>query len=262
MKIICLFAIHRTGTNYLHSVLRQWPALAAFGEIFHPNQVYGLKPVHLRALSNAAGREFVELHDPALIPWLRSHPVQVVESLRKVARRKELAGVYFKVFLGQWTQPTEEIVASLARLEGFTPVLLQRRCLDVYVSYRKAETAGSYKHIDTTDAPEWLDPARYAHWADQARRWYGDVLASLGKAGQQPLRATYERDVDLPPEALSAHWAKLLNLPAAPALDPATVLARQDRSAALEAKVANFAEFSAGLRERGLWDESQGYFIP
>jgi hypothetical protein len=261
MKVICLFAIHRTGTNYLGSVLRQWPELAAFGELFHPLQVYGLRPAHLRALSNVAGREFAGSDDPALVPWLRAHPLEVVDALRRVARRKDKAALYFKVFLGQWTRPTGEVIAGLARVEGFTPVLLQRRCLDAYVSYRKAESVGAYKHADTTDSPEQLDATGYAHWADIARRWYADVDASLSQAGRPPIRATYERDVNMPAAALAAHWARLLDLPAPPTLDASLVLARQDRSPDLPSKIANYPEFCAGLKRVGLWDESQAYFL-
>jgi len=261
MKIICVFSIHRTGTNYLGSVLRQWPDLSVFGEIFHPDRVHGLKPAHLRALANVAGREFATDEDPGLIPWLRAHPAGAVEALRRVARRKEHAALYFKVFLGHWTLPVKSAIEQLAKFDGFTPVLLQRRCLDTYVSYRKAEAAGIYKHVDTTDAPEDLDPARYAHWADVARRWYEEVLAALVAAGKPPLRVTYERDVDLPPDALSGHWGALLALKPPATFDPASALSRQDRSADLAAKIRNFAEFGEGLKRLGLWEEGQGYFV-
>ena len=72
---------------------------------------------------------------------------------------------------------------------------LQRRCIDVYVSYRKAEAAGQYKHVDTTDAPVRLDAAHYAHWAAQARAWYAGVTQALDRCN-----------------GVVAHAARLLNL--------------------------------------------------
>lgn len=261
MKTICVFAIHRTGTNYLGSVLKQWPALAAFDEVFHSQQAYGVKPAHVRAIGAAAGREFAGADDPSLVAWVRARPVQTVEALRRVARRKEKAALYFKVFLGQWTPPPAEVIAALAAEPGFTPVLLQRRPIDVYVSYRKAEAAGKYKQVDTTDAPVTLSVDAYAHWARQARDWYRQVSAALADAGSAPLHATYEADVDKPPQALASHWSRLLGVPAPDALDETLALPRQDRSARLEDKIANADEFFAGLRERGLWDESLAGFI-
>lgn len=261
MKTICVFAIHRTGTNYLGSVLKQWPALAAFDEVFHARQAYGVKQPQLRAIGASAGREFAGADDPELVAWVRARPVETVEALRRVARRKEKAGLYFKVFLGQWTPPPAQVIAGLAADPGFTPVVLQRRPIDVYVSYRKAEAAGQYKQVDTTDAPVRLSADHYAHWAGQAREWYGQVSAALAAAGAAPLHATYEADVDKPPRALASHWSRLLGVPAPAALDEALALPRQDRSARLEDKIVNADEFFAGLRERGLWDESQSRFL-
>ncbi len=263
MKTICLFAIHRTGTNYLGSVLKQFPSLAAFDEVFHERQVYGLKPVHLKAIANLAGREFTGSDDPALIAWARANPLAMVEVLQRVARRKDKQGVYFKVFVHQWQQPLEDVAAALAREPGFVPVILQRRCLDVYVSYRKAEAAGAYKHVDTTDHPVTLDAGQYAHWARPAREWYQRVDAALRTAGVEPVRARYEQDLDRPADDVAAHWSRLLGLAGpVPALDRASVLQRQDRSDDLAAKVANLAEFTAALRARGLWDEAQDVFLP
>jgi len=261
MKTICVFAIHRTGTNYLGSVLKQWPSLSAFDEFFHASQAYGAKPAHLRAIGNAAGRDFTDAADPALVAWVRANPVATVDALRRVAKRKDKEGLYFKVFLGQWTRPLDEVVAGLAREPGFVPVVLQRRCIDVYVSYRKAEAAGQYKHVDTTAAPARLDAAAYAHWASQARAWYAAVVQALARAGATPRFATYEADVDMPPAALAARWARLLGVTPPPAVDESLALPRQDRSERLEDKIANPAEFFAGLRQRGLWDESQRWFL-
>jgi len=261
MKTICVFAIHRTGTNYLGSVLRQWPALSAFGELFHAAQGYGLQPAHLRALSRQAGQAFDDPCAPAFVTWARANPLAVVDALRRVAKRRERAGIYFKVFLGQWTQPLEQVIAGLAADPGFTPVVLQRRPIDAYVSYRKAEAAGKYKQVDTTDAPVTLNAAAYAHWARQARDWYRQVTAALDAVGAAPVQATYEADVDKPLPALARHWSRLLGVPAPDTLDEGLALPRQDRSASLEDKIANADEFFAGLRERGLWDESQRWFL-
>jgi hypothetical protein len=192
---------------------------------------------------------------------MRAHPLEAVQALRKVARRKERAAIYFKVFVGQWTRPLDEVVSGLAAEPGFVPVLLQRRSIDVYVSYRKAEAAGQYKHVDTTDQPVRLDAAAYARWAETARGWYRGVARALEQAGTPPLRASYERDIDMPADALSAHWSALLGLPAPAAIDPALALPRQDRSERLEDKIANAAEFIAGLEQRGLWEESQRGFL-
>jgi len=256
-----MFSIHRTGTNYLGSVLKQWPTVSAFGELFHPRGVFGVKPAYLRAVSKAAGADFTDTMSPAFIDWARAHPLRLIEALGHVAQRQDRAALYFKVFLGQWTQPPEQVIAQFARLPGFTPVILQRRCVDVYVSFRKAEAAGKYKFVDTTAAPVELDARWYAHWADAARNWYRLVSGELSRAGTAPRFVTYERDIDMQASSLSAHWSRMLGIAAPPSIDPSLALARQDRNERLEDKIANHEPFLAALEERGLRDEALGYFV-
>lgn len=264
MKIIGLFSIQRTGTNYLHSVLRQWPALASFDELFHPTRVFGLQPAHLRALSKRAGSEFLKSQENSVGPeftrWARANPLDVIDTLCNVVSRKDRAALMFKVFTNQWTVPAVEVIAALCRRTDFMPVILQRRSIDAYVSLQKALAAGKFKHVDTTDSPVALDPAAYERWANEAREWYRLVDATLAGLGKTPLRVYYERDIEMPPSALSARWAGLLGLPPAGDIDPALAVRRQDRAEGLPAKIANYAEFSAALVERGLHEEASGYF--
>jgi hypothetical protein len=264
LKIIGLFSIHRTGTNYLHSVLRQWASLASFDELFHPTRVYGLKPAHRRALSNRAGVEFIASPDNDVgqdfTQWARAHPLEVIDTLERVVARKDRGGLMFKVFNNQWVQPPGEVIAALARRPHFVPIVLKRRCIDVYVSFRKAEACGKYKHVDTTSAPVTLDPAAYERWAKAARTWFQLVDGALARAGSSPLRLRYEQDIDMPPAALSVHWADLLGLAPGHDIDATLAVQRQDRATNLEAKIANHDDFKAALVERGLWQEALGWF--
>jgi hypothetical protein len=265
MKIIGLFSIQRTGTNYLHSVLRQWPALVSFDEVFHPTRVFGLKRAQLRALSNQAGIDFHTSQKNAVGPeftrWARANPLDVIDTLSRVVARKDRAALMFKVFMNQWTVPPENIIVSLARRSDFTPIILQRRCIDAYISLQKAEAAGRFKALDTTDAPVALDPAAYEHWANKARDWYRLLDTTFACIGKTPLRLRYEEDVDMPPGALSVHWGSLLGLAQAGAIDADITVQRQDRTESRQAKIANYDEFTAALIERGLMQEALGYFL-
>jgi hypothetical protein len=265
MKIIGLFSIQRTGTNYLHSVLRQWPAFVSVDELFHPTRVFGLQHAQLRALSNQAGIAFQASHKNAVGPeftrWARAHPLDVIDTLGRVVARKDRAALMFKVFMNQWAVPTGDVIAALARRPDFMPVILQRRCIDAYVSLRKAEAAGKFKAVDTTHAPVVLDPAAYERWAAGARDWYRLLDAAFASLGNTPLRLRYENDVDMPPAALSVHWGHLLGLAPGGDIDADMTVQRQDRAGNLQAKIANFDEFTAGLIERGLMQEALGYFL-
>jgi hypothetical protein len=265
MKIIGLFSIQRTGTNYLHSVLRQWPSLASFGELFHPVHVFNLKPSVLRALSKRAGIEFraSQKNDVGVefTRWARANPLDVLDTLEQVVSRKERAGLMFKVFRNQWTSAPAEVIATLVRRPEFVPVVLQRRCIDCYISLCKAEAAGRYKGVETTQAPVTLDPSDYERWAQESRAWYRFVDGALVGGGKVPLRVFYEQDIEMPPKALSDHWAGLLELAPAIEIDSAQTVQRQDRASTLQAKIANYDEFVSALARRGLMQEALGYFL-
>jgi LPS sulfotransferase NodH len=177
-----------------------------------------------------------------------------------MAERKEREAMYFKVFFSHFTTPVVGTVAKLAGLPGFTPVVLQRRPLDVYISNAKATQVGSWQKADTTDLRIKLSAKHYAEWAEKARRWYAQVNEGLKKAGATPWRCTYEQDVDMAPEALAAHWATHLGLTPPAKLDTSKVLARQDRNPDWRLKVSNAADFEQALRQANLWDEALGGF--
>lgn len=263
MKLIVVFATHRSGTNYLGSVLKQRPDMFRLGELFHPQEAYGLRPAHLQRLGKLASQSFAKPNDPALLAWLHEHPVQAVQALHQMAERKEREAMYFKVFFSHFTTPVVGTVAKLAGLQGFTPVVLQRRPLDVFISNAKATQVGSWQKADTTDLRIKLSAKHYAEWAEKARRWYAQVNEGLKKAGATPWRTTYEQDVDMAPEALAAHWATHLGLAPPAKLDTSKVLERQDRNPDWRLKVSNAADFEQALRQAQLWDEAMaGFAVP
>lgn len=263
MKLIVVFATHRSGTNYLGSVLKQRPHMFRLGELFHPQEAYGLRPAHLQRLGKLASQSFAKPNDPALLAWLHEHPVQAVQALHQMAERKEREAMYFKVFFSHFTTPVVGTVAKLAGLPGFTPVVLQRRPLDVFISNAKATQVGSWQKADTTDLRIKLSAKHYAEWAEKARRWYAQVNEGLKKAGATPWRTTYEQDVDMAPEALAAHWATHLGLAPPAKLDTSKVLERQDRNPDWRLKVSNAADFEQALQQAQLWDEAMaGFAVP
>jgi hypothetical protein len=169
----------------------------------------------------------------------------------------------FKVFKRQWAVPPAEVMRALARRPDFMPIVLERRCIDSYVSLRKAETVGRFKGVDTTDVPVTIDPAAYERWAEEARSWYRLVEDAFTEAGRPPLRLRYETDVDLPPARLSAHWAKLLQVtPTRFELDASLTVQRQDRAVSSSDKVVDYGELATELGKRGLLREAEGYFLP
>ena len=260
MKLVCLFSHPRTGTNYLHSVLRQWPGVVALGEVFHENEAFGLRPAHLAALAGPAGRTFSGPADPALVAWVRDNPAKTIAALARMAHKNGRCALYFKVFPGQWPNGLGPDLPALARLPGFTPVVLQRRMLDVYVSYCKVAQIGHYKMADTTGVPIRLWADAFEIWANESRAWYRQVMSLLEQAGMPPLRASYEEDIDMAPQALSDHWAGLLGLPGGP-VDAAQALTRQDRTPSLENKLDSHGEFVAEAKRLGVWEIGLGSFF-
>lgn len=257
MKLILVLATHRTGTNYLRSVLNQRSDCLALGEVFHEKEAFGLRRGHLDRLGQAAGAHFLNARDPTLLDWLHHHPVQAVRLICEVAERKGLAAVFLKVFFGHFTTPVPGTVAKMVSLPGCMPVVLRRRPLDVFISNCKASALKTWQQSDTTALRVAPQPAQYQRWAQRARTWYEQVHQGLNQADRAAWCAHYDTDIAMPADALARHWAHRLGMaPPATSVDDQSVLRRQDLNTDWRNKLTNAEAFEAGLRQLGLWEKA------
>lgn len=263
MKVICVFSIPRTGTNFLAATLCRRADLAVFGEIFHPQEAYGLGAEYVNALAKSAGQRFREAGDPALVSFIRANPIASINCIAEVAAKQGKRALYFKVFPFHW-ENVPRVISELASWKGFCPVILRRKTIDVYISNEKAAAVGRYRDVNTSDLLIRLDANKFAEWALIHRAWYQNITDHLKFNSCKPLYATYEDDINMSLSALLLHWKELLSLGEVPDFLPIPVIRRpvpfrQDTRITSE-KVCNYQEFENQVKEMGLWSECDGYF--
>lgn len=161
--------------------------------------------------------------------------------------------------------PADTAEAAIASQRGVRLVLVVRRQIDAYVSWRKGIEERSRGPADGPKTRSALDVTDFGLWMDQQERWFDHWRNWLNRRFLPQPVLRYETDIDLPPQAtlkrLAAAAAQVgvtLRVPQAPNL---TALTRQDRTTAAADRVIDWPEFSRGLVSRGLERRAFGYPI-
>ncbi|WGL16393.1 hypothetical protein PVT68_16710 [Microbulbifer bruguierae] len=276
VKVVCLFSISRTGSNYLANVLRNLPEVDVYAEIFHPEQAFSVSEETCRFINDrhkTGARDLSKPDDAEFSSWIRSHPKETVLALVDFARLAGKKAVYLKIF-NDHLIGVKEGLEALATIPGFTPVILQRRCVDSFISFRKAKITKSYVQNRTTGVKPALNVDQYMRWRQPRLDWYSLVYSVMSKKGLKVHQVTYEDDIDIGNEACAIHWRDLLkswvgaaeheselNTDAgfdATLVDEQSLIGRQDDSAT-EDKIANWDEFYEALKNAGLAREAMSY---
>ncbi|MBK8082664.1 MAG: hypothetical protein IPK28_01890 [Devosia sp.] len=152
--------------------------------------------------------------------------------------------------------PTRRIEEAIASRPGVRLILVVRRQIDAYVSWRKAIEHRAWQGVDTSGIRVALDVADLVLWLDQQERWFDHWRNWLNRRFLPQPVLRYETDIDLPPElalkrlaAAAAQVGVTLRVP--PRLASAG-LSKQDRVKAAADKTSNWPAFSKALVARGL----------
>lgn len=257
---ICIIGMRRTGSNHLMGVLRNFRELEATGELFNKQDVFGIGQM-LPELRKATGLPIPRLGDQMVKAYARGNPGGFLGAMEQAVRQKGKRAYCFKVFEDQLSR--EAIETQVLSRPGMRQVLLVRRALDSYVSLRKAESLDEWVGRDTTASPIALDAEAFAAWLETQGAWYGHWLARAKARGERPTVLSYEHDIDRPTPVVlwrfrrtARHSGIRLRMPLWPRKRG---LARQDRTGDIQARIANWPEFSAGLERLRLSEAAFGY---
>ena len=88
MDTICLIAAPRTGTNHLCEVLRNFPDLASYLEVFENDGAHGTDPDSWPLLRRLTGVDFATHRDPRLIAFAHEQPGAWLDALEQITGRR------------------------------------------------------------------------------------------------------------------------------------------------------------------------------
>lgn len=261
MDTICLITAPRTGTNHLCEVLKNFPDLASYPGLFEPNGPRGIEEESWPLLRERTGIDFANLRDRALAEYVHAEPGAWLDAVAEAARADGKRVMSFKLVRDDL--PMETIENDLLSRPGLRLIMVVRRQVDSYVSWRKAVELGRSEGFDTTGMRLKLDADRFAEWLDRQERWYEHWRSFLARRFLPCPVVRYEIDIDIPLQRTLHRFAAAAALVGITLRPPGEItrtgLERQDRAKTLADKVTNWAEFSREIFARGLERRAFGY---
>jgi hypothetical protein len=260
---ICLITAPRTGTNHLSEILRNFDEVAPYREVFESDGVHGTDSRSWPLLRELSGIDFINHKDKRLIEFAHGKPAALLDALDAAAKSEGRRVMSFKLFRNNL--PLEVIEQEIMPRHGLRVILIVRKQIDSYISWRKAMTLGIWQGADTTGLPLTLDADRFQGWLIQQEQWYAHWKSWLERRFMPIPVLRYETDIDQPVEralkrfAMAAAQVGITLRPPAAVTSPG--LERQDKAKALVDKVSNWAEFSREIFARGLERRTFGYPI-
>ncbi|HQZ11336.1 MAG TPA: hypothetical protein PK286_00490 [Devosia sp.] len=261
MDALCLIASPRTGTRHLSEVLRNIEGLASYLDVFDPAGASGIDETGWPLLRTASGVPFGTPADPALSAFARSNPAGWLDALEQATAAQGKRFMSFRL-LDQHL-PTGAALDALMSHAGLRVVMVVRKQIDAYVSWRKGSELNRWRDVDTTGFQPELDADHFERWLDGQQHWYEMWRSHLSRNYLPAPIVRYELDIDQPPEQIARRFVAIAAQVGVALKTPATLMHRglmkQDRSTSAFDKVRNWTEFSREIFSRGLERRAFGY---
>jgi len=245
MRFLCVFAVPRTGSSHLNKLLKSCPEFIAKSELFHRTRVGQFGDNELAMLAAKSGG--IATDAESLLPWRTQNPIQALEALQQVRRKKIIA---FKLFPGHLAREVLETQFLPRDDMGFA--ILRRRPIESFISVTKAKSGNTFTLADTTALKPRIEAKGFAQWARRTRDWYDWTKQSLETNGRSFAEISFERHIDglSPEESLAQVLDQIRNAGFPDVKMPQAIITgeRQDRERDYKARVANWDEFETDLR--------------
>ena len=151
---------------------------------------------------------------------------------------------------------TDVIESEIVPRPGLRMVLVMRRQIGAYVSWRKAVERGRWSGVDTPGMRLRLDADHFENWLTGQEHWFQHWRTLLTRRFLPCPIVRFETDIDIPVERMLRRFSAVAGLVGITLRMPEalrrTGLERQDRATSIGDKVANWTEFSREIFARGL----------
>jgi FkbM family methyltransferase len=236
-----IYGSMRTGSNYLVSLLNQFPGIVCHGEAFNPAFV-GLRDDYYRML--AITREETTKRDRDVHEFY--------DRILDGQNQSNLCG--FKLFPGH----NEDILQRTLATRSLRKIVLKRDILTSFISLSQAQASGVWMIKDSnaaiklraqerSDVRIVFDGPKFLQYCQRIRDFYRRVERHLSSQAECFLSLWYK---DLTRHDTIIKLADFLGRSAPTTVDETALLAKQNHSAPYE-RVANLEEMLLFLESRG-----------
>lgn len=262
MSKICLISIPRTGSNHLCRTIRNFSSIASAYEIFNNEGAFGLNDLDINFLNKKLNMDFKSNRDKSLIGFFKDNPIEVIDLLHDSAKQQGKQHFVFKIFPKQL--PDDKFDKMIADSDiNFSFIV--RKCMDSYISYKKASEKNVWHSETTTDMLITAEYEDFKNWYDENKSWYTECEKKLIQGSKAYSFIAYERDIDCPHKKLLTSFR--LNMRAI-GIDIGEVykidmkgFTKQDRKEKIGDKISNWKEFKAILQDKGMFFKALDYFL-
>jgi hypothetical protein len=265
LDCVCVIAAPQTGAAYLCKVLENFPDLASYPEVFSAGGMSRIDSEAWPLLRQATGLDIVDGQDTRPVAYARENPAAWLDALAEAARGRGKRIMSFPLLRGDLTP--DVIEADVAARPGLRLVLVVRKQIDSFVSWRRSVELGKWRGvgIGAGRVRLKLEVDGFERWLDAQERWYEHWRHYLGRRFMPCPVLRYEVDIDQPPERVLRRFAAAAGQVGIALRLPATIDDSnddlRDTDKALADRVANWADFNRAIFARGLERRAFGYPI-
>ena len=262
MSTICFISIPRTGSNHLCASINNFSEVHSTREIFNPAGSFGLSKKDIEYINSKFSKRFKSLKDKELITFFRDNPIDVIEALEESALTQGKHVFSFKLFPNQLK---DEDVIKLLNKKNIQFVFILRRCIDSYISLRKAQAKQVWHSESTTGELIDVTYTDFERWYSEMSKWYTSCEEQLISNSRNFSYILYEKDIDCSQLDLLNSF-RLYTRPLGISLNRVDKaqrkgLQKQDKANKIAEKISNWDSFKAELHENNRFFDALNYFL-
>lgn len=206
-KEIAILSAPRHGTNFFISTLGFIPRAVTFGELFNPGAVIGLKqyPEIMEYVGRDLGLDLTDVKDKSLVSFFRNQPAGALDLLRQAMPNRVFFS--YKVFPGQLGETQlNEVLTDVDK----SFIIITRRRLDAFISYKKATMQNVWLRSDTTDIKPEINISDLISWSNRNENFLASCLSVIQSQKSSYRIVNYEEEIDVPVHELAENQKSIL----------------------------------------------------
>ena len=176
MKLIICFAIERTGSSLIMDLMKRNSNRIFYqDECFHRQACHGFEESNLKKFSEMYNINASDINSASLIEFIHNNPIKFLEFNKKFVI-KDSDYFAFKLFRSHLNSPQIDSIL----LNYKTKILiLKRRPIDIFISYRKAQKINKWNSFDTSNISLEIDYFDFLEWHKNTSEWYKFIEKKL-----------------------------------------------------------------------------------
>ena len=192
IDFISILSIPRTGTNYLCGLIGLFEEIDSLFEIYHDRAVYIGKSHLASRIIDCINRDYQlkikNNYDTAFVNFVSQHPEKMLKIVRSQSNKPYIS---FKIFPNHlsWQNLNDVIIQN----KKIKKILIKRNLLNVYFSWKFAETIKSWSEKDTSSLKLNFEIDNFIKWYNYHQKYYSSVEDRLKNSEDTIAVLEYEK---------------------------------------------------------------------